>query len=335
MSQNASQNAGQNAGRNASRAGNGVLRVLPWGSGGLGSQDHQRDMYLPAFREHPGFRVVEPADAADAPEAGGLGDAIAETGAQVVCVCAPADERADRIVEALQAGCHVLADKPMALELRDAERVAAVAAETGRVCMPAHHHRFGAAVQAARGALAGGRVGLPWNVQADFLVDGGDPCPQGELVNFGLYPVDVVSSLTGQAVRRVHALAGREPGRSAVLLLDHEHGLTSTITVGRLHGTAGAPGMALHRYRVSGSGGVMDVDANRPGATVRTAAGTRTAWHAPGTVARMLTALHTAIVTGRPPEAGPADALAALRVTAAAARSLALGAPVALDPSEV
>ncbi|MEU9021829.1 hypothetical protein [Actinomadura sp. NPDC048394] len=32
--------------------------------------------------------------------------------------------------------------------------------------MPAHHHRFGAAVQAAaKGALAAGRVGLPWNVQ--------------------------------------------------------------------------------------------------------------------------------------------------------------------------
>ncbi|RAY16959.1 hypothetical protein DPM19_01995 [Actinomadura craniellae] len=306
----------------------GALRTLPWGSGGLGTQDHQRDMYLPAFRGHPGFTVVETA-------AGDLTTAIAETGAQVVSVCAPPEERAARIVEALRAGCHVLADKPLALDVADAERVAAVARETGLVCMPAHHHRFGAAVQAARGALAAGRIGLPWNVQADFLVDGGDPCPQGELVNFGLYPVDVVLALTGQAVERVHALPGRDPARSTLLLLDHEHGLTSTITVGRLHGTAAAPGMALHRYRVSGSGGVMDVDATRPGATVRTASGTRTAWHGPGTVGRMLTALHAAIVTGRPPEVGPGDALAALRVTDAATRSLTLGTPVSLDPSEV
>ncbi|MFF5257797.1 Gfo/Idh/MocA family protein [Actinomadura viridis] len=306
---------------------NEALRTLPWGSGGLGTQDHQRDMYLPAFRDHPGFTVVETA-------AGDLTAAIAETGAQVVCVCAPPGERADRIVEALRAGCHVLADKPMALDLDGAGRVAAAARETGLVCMPAHHHRFGAAVQAARAALAAGRIGLPWNVQADFLVDGGDPCPQGELVNFGLYPVDVVLALTGQAVERVHALPGRDPARSTLLLLDHEHGLTSTITVGRLHGTAGAPGMALHRYRISGSGGVMDVDAARPGAAVRTASGTRSVWHGPSTVTRMLTALHTAIVTGRPPEAGPGDALAALRVTGAAARSLTLGTPVPLDPSE-
>jgi predicted dehydrogenase len=285
-------------------------------------------MYLPGLRDHPGFTVVEaPGD--------DLTAAIAATGAQVVCVCAPPGERADRIVEALRAGCHVLADKPMTLSLPDAERVAAVAGETGLVCVPAHHHRFGAAVQAARGALASGRVGLPWNVQADFLVDGGDPCPDGELVNFGLYPVDVVLALTGQAVRRVHALSGREAGRSAVLLLDHEHGLTSTITVGRLPGTAGAPGMALHRYRVSGSGGVMDVDAARPGATVRTATGTRAAWHGPGTVGRMLSALHAAIVTGRPAEIGPGDAVAALRVTDAAARSLTLGTPVSLPLSEV
>lgn len=305
-----------------------TLKVLPWGSGGFGTQDHQHDMYLPAFRAHAGFEVVE----SDRPDIGG---AVRATGAEVVCVCAPPEERADRVVEALRAGCHVLADKPLALDAAGVEAVAAVAAETGLVCMPAHHHRFGAAVQAAKGALASGRVGLPWNVQADFLVDGGDPCPDGELVNFGLYPVDVVRALTGQAVRRVHALPGRERGRFTVLLLDHEHGMTSTITVGRLRGTVDAPGMALHRYRISGSGGVMDVDAAKPGASVRTVTGSRTAWHGPGTVDRMLTALHTAAVTGRPPEAGPADALAALRVTDAAARSLVLGTPVPIDSPEV
>ncbi|MGP4025843.1 Gfo/Idh/MocA family protein [Actinomadura sp. 3N407] len=305
-----------------------ALRVLPWGSGGFGTQDHQHDMYLPAFQEHAGFTVVE----SGLPD---LTDAVRETGAEVVCVCAPPAERAASVIEALRAGCHVLADKPLALDAAGVEAIAAAADETGLVCMPAHHHRFGAAVQAAKGALASGRIGLPWNVQADFLVDGGDPCPDGELVNFGLYPVDVVRALTGQAVRRVHALPGRDHGRLTVLLLDHEHGLTSTITVGRLRGTADAPGMALHRYRISGSGGVMDVDAARPGASVRTVTGNRAAWHGPGTVGRMLGALHTAVVTGRRPEAGPADALAALRVTGAAARSLALGTPVPIDSPEV
>ncbi|TDC80666.1 Gfo/Idh/MocA family oxidoreductase [Actinomadura sp. 7K507] len=305
-----------------------VLRVLPWGSGGFGTQDHQHDMYLPAFQEHGGFTVVE----SGRPD---LKAAARETGADVVCVCAPPDERAARVIEALRAGCHVLGDKPLALDAADVEAIGAAAAETGLVCMPAHHHRFGAAVQAGRSALASGRIGLPWNVQADFLVDGGDPCAEGELINFGLYPVDVVLALTGQAVHRVHALPGRDRGRLTVLLLDHEHGLTSTITVGRLRGTVDAPGMALHRYRISGSGGVMDVDAAKPGASVRTVTGNRAAWHGPGTVGRMLTALHTAIVTGRPAEAAPADALAALRVTQAAARSLALGAPVPIDPLEV
>ncbi|MDF5756392.1 Gfo/Idh/MocA family oxidoreductase [Spongiactinospora sp. TRM90649] len=312
---------------------NAPLRTLPWGQAGFGTQNHQRDMYVPALHDHPGFTVVEPT--AGGPKTKDLTAAIAETGAQVVSLCAPPGERADRIVEALRAGCHVLADKPMTLTLADAERVADTARETGLVCLPAHHHRFGVAVQAARGALASGRVGLPWNVQADFVVDGGDPCPDGELVNFGLYPVDVVLALTGQAVRRVHALPSRDPRRTTVLLLDHEHGMTSTITVSRLPGTAAAPGMALHRYRVSGSGGVMDIDATRPGATLRTASGTHSAWRGPGTVDRMLTALHTAIVTGRPPEIGPGDALAALRVTDAAARSITLGTPVSPQPSEV
>ncbi|MDN3359175.1 Gfo/Idh/MocA family oxidoreductase [Actinomadura sp. DC4] len=316
-----------------------MSRVLLAGFGGLGAgQDHQRAMYLPAFHAHPGFTVagaVGEAAGVDVPSYPDLPTALAACDAEVVSVCLPPESRAEAIVTALRAGRHVLADKPMALTLAETEAIAAAAEESGTVCMPAHHQRFAPALRSARAAVAAGRVGLPWNVQADFLVAGGEPCPLGELTNFGVYPVDVVAALTGQPVRRVHA----RPGRGVtVLLLDHDHGLTSTISVGRVNEAAGVPpgGLALHRYRISGSNGVMNVDAAKPFATVRTATGVRAAWHGPGTVDRMLAEFHAAVTGGRRAEVGPADALAALRVVEAARRSIETGAPVDLiqNPQE-
>ncbi|MGH3376839.1 MAG: Gfo/Idh/MocA family protein, partial [Actinoallomurus sp.] len=264
-----------------------MSRVLLDGFGGLGAgQDHQRAMYLPAFQAHPGFTVVGVVGAAAEPGLPSYPDlptALAECDADVVSVCLPPQSRAEAIVAALRAGRHVLADKPMALTAEESAAIAAAAKESGTVCMPAHHQRFAPAVRSARTAVAAGRVGLPWNIQADFLVAGGEPCPLGELTNFGVYPVDVVSALTGQPVRRVHARSDRG---LTLLLLDHDHGLTSTIALGRVQAVAGVPpgGLVLHRYRISGSNGVMNVDAAKPAATVRTAAGVRAAWTGPGTV---------------------------------------------------
>jgi predicted dehydrogenase len=311
-----------------------MIRVLLDGFGGLGAgQDHQNAMYRPAFQRHPGFTVAGVVGAAGEPGLPSYPDlptALAACDAEVVSVCRPPESRAEAIVAALRAGRHVLADKPMALTADEAAAIAAAAAESGTVCMPAHHQRFAPAVRSARAAVAAGRVGLPWNIQADFLVAGGEPCPLGELVNFGVYPVDVVFALTGQPVRRVHARSDRD---LTLLLLDHDHGLTSTIAVGRVQAAAGVPpgGLVLHRYRVSGSNGVMNVDAAKPAATVRTATGVRAAWTGPGTVDRMLTELHAAVTGGRRAELGPEDALAAVRVVEAARRSIATGRPVDLS----
>jgi predicted dehydrogenase len=313
-----------------------MSRVLLAGFGGLGGgQDHQRAMYLPAFQAHPGFTVAGVAGEASlaaslgVPHYSDLAEALAGCDAEVVSVSAPHAERAESVTAALRAGRHVLADKPLALTSAEAEAIAAAAHEAGTVCMPAHHQRFAPAIRSAKAAVAGGRVGLPWNIQADFLVAGGDPCPLGELTNFGVYPIDVVQALTGQAVRRVHARSHRG---LTVLLLDHDHGLTSTISVGRIQETAGVRpgGLALHRYRISGSNGVMNVDAAKPAATVRTSKDVRAHWSGPDTVAVMLTELHAAIAGGRRAEVGPEDALAAVRVVEAAQRSLATGRPVHL-----
>jgi predicted dehydrogenase len=247
----------------------------------------------------------------------------------VVCVCTDPADRVPTVTAALAAGRHVLVDKPMALSVVDCDAIALAADATGLVCLPAHHWRFHPAVRSAAAAVAAGRVGLPWNVQADFLVAGGPPCSAGELVNFGAYPLDVIQAITGLAVVDAYAIEASDG--FTVLYLTYEHGMTATVTVGRGPELDGGPGMGLHRYRISGSHGVLTVDASKPGFTVRNAQIRRTDWVGGSTVDALVAHFHDAVTTGKPAAIGPADARAAANVLAAAKRSIAVGRPEPLE----
>jgi predicted dehydrogenase len=327
------------------------LGVLIAGFDGLGAQDHQGTMYLPAFAAHPDFTPMAAVDlggrsgaAAVAREYGidhlaGLGEGLADPRVDVVSLAAPPRLRAELVAAALRAGKHVLADKPLAATAAEARELAELAEARHRVLVPAHHQRLHGSVRSAAAAVRGGRVGLPWNLQADFLVAGGEPVPDGELENFALYPVDVVRSILGLEVRRVHAITRRywHTGADdfAILMLDHDHGVTSTITCGRAGPLADVPpaGLALHRYRISGSHGVLLVDARKPAVSVRAAVGTAARWTGPTTIRRLLDVVRDGIRTGRP-AISAWDAVHALGVVEAAVRSAALGRPVEFDVSK-
>jgi predicted dehydrogenase len=324
------------------------LGVLIAGFDGFGTQDHQRAMYLPAFATHPDFELVAAVDchgragaAAVADEYGidrpaGLDEALADSRVDVVSIAARPEKRAECIAAALHAGKHVLADKPLAATAAEARELAELADAQHVLLVPAHHQRLHGAVQSAANAVRAGRVGLPWNLQADFIVAGGDPAPVGELTNLGLYPVDAVSSILGLRIRRVHAITQRywhgDADDFAVLLLDHDHGVTSTITCGRTAPICDvAPaGLAVHRYRISGSHGVLLVDARKPNITLRTSGGSTARWTGPDTTRRLLDVLSRGIHTGRAAITAW-DAVHTLQVAEAAARSTALGRPVDIN----
>ena len=327
------------------------LGVLLLGFAGLApDQDHQQAMYLPAWAAHAGFEVVGVADVPDS-DAGervatklGLSctsdwrEALVGADVDVVSVCVAMEWRVEVVTAALRAGKHVLVDKPLARTAAECAEIADVAAEAGRLCMPAHHQRFHPMVASACAAVAAGKVGLPWNVQTDFLVAGGTPSEAGELTNFALYPLDVILALTGQRVVRVHARVARhwdapdDVDDFAVLMLTHQHGLTSTVAVGRTRPLADTHpgGLAVHRYRISGSHGVLDLDATKPSLSVRTSSASDEAWHGPGTVHRLLDEFHTALRTGRPASPGAVDAVHVAEVLDAARASATSGVPVDL-----
>lgn len=322
---------------------NTPVDVLLAGFGGLGEQDHQSSMYLPAFTAHPGFRVVGVAATHQADEAraqaaalqagvpyhADLATALSTVDAPVVSVAARAEVRAEALTVAVRAGRHVLADKPFTTTLAEAEQVADAARAAGVGVVVAQHHRYHPMVISGIGALRAGKVGLPWNIQVDFVVAGGNPCPD-ELLNFGGYPVDAVAALTNLPVHRVHATGA---GSLTVLALDHEHGLTSTIVVGRTAPRAGVPDgrLAHHRYRVSGSHGVLVLDATKPAVTVTTTSGLDRQWLPIDTLPGLLDDLHAVVTGAKPPGQSLDDALRTAAVLDAARRSLDEGVPVATN----
>jgi predicted dehydrogenase len=67
---------------------------------------------------------------------------LADPAVHVVSICTPTDTHVDLAIAALRAGKHVLLEKPVAVEPEDVKRLAAFAAGSGQLCMPAMCMRF-------------------------------------------------------------------------------------------------------------------------------------------------------------------------------------------------
>src|SRR4051812_17139735 len=63
---------------------------------------------------------------------------LADPNVGLVDLCVPTDQHADLAVRALEAGKHVLVEKPIALSLAEADAMTAAARASGRLLMVAH-----------------------------------------------------------------------------------------------------------------------------------------------------------------------------------------------------
>jgi len=77
----------------------------------------------------------------------------------VVDICTPPQTHASLAVQALQAGSHVLIEKPMAVSVEECDRIIRVAEETGRRVCVAHSDLFYPAFMRARALVAKGAIG--------------------------------------------------------------------------------------------------------------------------------------------------------------------------------
>jgi predicted dehydrogenase len=333
----------------------GRLGVLLVSFSSVGEQAHQRAMYLPVLQTHPALRLVGVADEAHAPEeqhalnrreADALGltyltdldAALADPRVDLVSVCCPFERRVAVLEHVARAGKHALVDKPLALSVDECDAIERAFATRNVACVPAYHYRFHPAIRSARAAVMGGSVGLPWAVQAEFVIAGGTAAwPLGELLNFGLYSVDAIRAILGLEVESVYATSGSffygdGPDDFSVLALNFEHGIVATSSIGRAP-TVGHPNGygGDRRVRVMGSHGTVVVDAAQQSLGVYGMDRSQLRGYGDESLRLLVDHLVACIRTGQSPELGPRDARAALQVIVAARIAAAEERLVALD----
>ena len=86
-----------------------------------------------------------------------------------VDIASPPALHAESISTALEAGAHVLCEKPLCLDLGDFDRLCKLAVERSRVLMCVHNWKHAPAFEAARHALASGRLGALRFISIDRL----------------------------------------------------------------------------------------------------------------------------------------------------------------------
>ncbi|WP_170839249.1 Gfo/Idh/MocA family protein [Micromonospora halophytica] len=154
----------------------------------------------------------------------------------VVAVALPPDVQADIAVRAATAGRHLLLDKPLALNLADADRVVAAAQQSGVASVVFFTQRFHPNVTGflASTAAAGGWQHARATMFASIYQPGnpyGDSQwrrEHGALWDIGPHALSIILPVLGR-VTRVAAMDG--PGGLVHLLLTHDGGATSALSL--------------------------------------------------------------------------------------------------------
>lgn len=130
------------------------------------------------------------------------------------------DSHAPWTIKALEAGKHVLCEKPLAMNASEARRMVDAAAANGRRCIEAFHHRYHPAHVALDTLLRAGTIGRILSVTALFdamIRDTADEIRQhpefggGAMMDLGCYPLCWVLAVFDQTPEKIEAAATLTP----------------------------------------------------------------------------------------------------------------------------
>lgn len=205
-----------------------------------------------------------------------LEKALAHPEVEAVAVCTPSGLHVDVAVQALEAGKHVVVEKPVDVDVEAAARLAEAQRRSGTTVTVISQHRFDPASQVVHAAVRDGRFGTItsgltsialWRSQTYYdsgdwrgtwAMDGG-----GALMNQGVHQVDLLVWMLGRPVEisattGLLAHEGIEVEDTGVATVRFENGALAVV-----HGTTAAyPGIS-NRVQVHGSQGSAVIDDDR------------------------------------------------------------------------
>lgn len=204
-----------------------MLRIAVIGCGKITQVRH-----APEYAENPNCELIGWYDAfADRAQAmadqfgGQVCESIDELLAlkpDAVSVCVANCDHASVTIRALEAGCHVLCEKPMAVTLEECEAMVEASRRTGKRLMLGHNQRFNRSHVEARRMIASGEMGRVLSFHTMF----GHPGPEGwtgsnnswfydkkraafgALADLGIHKTDLLHFLLGESIVSVTAMIG-------------------------------------------------------------------------------------------------------------------------------
>jgi predicted dehydrogenase len=145
-------------------------------------------------------------------------DAIADPAVNAVHLCTPNNLHFIHARQALEAGKHVLCEKPLAMTPGESRALVALARQTGLVTAVNYNLRFYPICQEARARIAAGEIGAPYLIHGAYLQDWLflktdwnwrlEPEQGGDLrvvADIGTHWMDMVTYLTGLKITAVMA----------------------------------------------------------------------------------------------------------------------------------
>lgn len=183
---------------------------------------------------------------------------LADPSIAAVSVCAANRDHARITIAALQAGKHVLCEKPMATSVEDAEKMNAAARETQKYLMIGHNQRLAEAHLKAKKILSSGELGKVLSFRTSFSHAGPETWSADKSVNtwffrkkdaimgamgdLGIHKADLIRWLIGDEIVEVMALVtaldkkgpdGKliEVDDNAICILQSKTGIIGTLSV--------------------------------------------------------------------------------------------------------
>ena len=135
-----------------------------------------------------------------------VGDVLADPGIEAVVIAAPAKDHAAVALDALHAGKHVFVEKPLALDVDDAERVVAAADERGLTLMVGHLLQYHPAFLALRQMVDDGALGELRYLYSNRLNLGRFRREENILWSFAPHDLSMLLALVGDAPDQVTAV---------------------------------------------------------------------------------------------------------------------------------
>ncbi len=240
------------------------------GYGGMGSRHVKQMSQVPGIRMKGAYDIL-PEKQKQIREDGfeaypDLESLLADKEVELVVIATPNQEHMIQSVRALQAGKHVICEKPVTVSVQNLEQIIRVKESTGKQFFVHQNRRWDEDYAAVKKCLDSGKLGRVYHIESRVMGARGVPndwrrisaCGGGMLLDWGVHLIDQMLCLVpGKLVRlacRLSYQQGLEVDDGFTIFLEFDSGVTAVLQAATWNFET------LPRWYVNGTEGTLRID---------------------------------------------------------------------------